>query len=155
MVSYAQTVPPDPELEEATQRLLRGLRWSGLFNLQFIARDGERYVIDLNPRVYLSLALAWRAGLNLPAIWVSLMLGEPVSAHGYREGVRFRSEIHDLRAVLAALRRGERRRALAGLVPRRGTAHALWSVSDPMPVVTELAHFRSWLGRRSRARFDR
>ena len=155
VVSYAETVPPDMELEEATRRLLRGLRWSGLFNLQFIARDGERYVIDLNPRVYVSLALAWCAGLNLPAIWVSLMLGEPVSAHGYREGVRFRSEISDLRAILAALRRGERRRALAGLMPRRGTEHAVWSVRDPRPVLTELARVRSWVGRRIRARFDR
>ena len=154
MVTYAETVPRDRELEEATRRLLGGLRWSGLFNLQFIERDGERYVIDLNPRVYLSLALAWWAGLNLPAIWVSLMLGEPVSAHRYREGVRFRAEINDLRAVLAALRRGELRRALAGLVPRRRTAHALWSVRDPMPVLTELAHVRSGLGRRIRARFD-
>jgi len=153
-VSCAQTVPPDSELEEATRRLLRSLRWSGLFNLQFIARDGERYAIDLNPRVYLSLALAWRAGLNLPAIWVSLLLGEPFSAQGYREGVRFRAEIRDLRAVLTALRRGDRRRAVNGLVPRRGTAHALWSVRDPMPVLAELAHVRGWLGRRIRARFD-
>ena len=60
--SYAETVPPDPELEERIAALLRAIGWSGIFELQFIrAADGE-YVIDLNTRFYGSLALAVAVG---------------------------------------------------------------------------------------------
>ena len=75
------------------------LGWSGVFNLQLIERDGRDYVIDLNPRFYVSLTLAVAAGLNLPAIWASLLLGLPFEARGYRAGVRFRQEKGDPRAI--------------------------------------------------------
>ena len=34
---------------------------------------------------------------------------------------------------------GERRRALRGLLPQRGTAHAIFSLRDPMPLLTSVA----------------
>ncbi len=129
---YAETIPMTPERERTTAALIEALGWSGVFNLQIIERDGRDYVIDLNPRFYVSLSLAVAAGLNLPAIWASLLLGLPVEAEGYRAGVRYRHDRDDPRAVLAQLRRGELS-AAAGLVPRRGTVHALFSARDPRP----------------------
>ena len=101
-----------------------------MFNLQIIERDGRDYVIDLNPRFYASLTLAESAGLNMPAIWASLMLGLPFEDRGYRAGARFRDEKIDPRAVVAAVRRGEPGAARA-LLPRRGTAHAVFSRRRP------------------------
>ena len=89
-----------------TAAFMKELGWSGVFNLQLIERDGRDYVIDLNPRFYVSLTLAVAAGLNLPAIWTSLLLGLPFEARGYRAGVRFREEKGDPRAILSELRRG-------------------------------------------------
>jgi predicted ATP-grasp superfamily ATP-dependent carboligase len=130
--AYAETIPMAPERERAAAAFMKELGWSGVFNLQLIERDGRDYVIDLNPRFYVSLTLATAAGLNLPAIWTSLLLGLPVEARGYRAGVRFREEKGDLRAILSRLRRGELR-AARGLLPRRRTVHALFSIRDPRP----------------------
>jgi hypothetical protein len=69
------------------------------------------------------------AGLNLPAIRASLLLGVPLEDDGYRAGVRFRAEAGDARGLLAELGRGNLA-AARDLVPRRNTVHALFSTRD-------------------------
>lgn len=140
--SYAKTVPPNVELEQAVSRLLQVIAWSGPFQVQFIrSPDGECYLLDLNPRIYGSLALAVGAGLNLPAIWVDLLLGRRPQVDGYHVGVHFRQEEKDMRALAWLLLAGGNQgwRALRGFVPRRGTVHAIASLRDPMPLLTSVA----------------
>jgi predicted ATP-grasp superfamily ATP-dependent carboligase len=136
--AYAKTIPPNLELERGLSRLLKALDWSGLFQAQFIgSRSGEYWLIDFNPRIYGSLALAVAAGLNLPSIWVDLLLGGRPDVTGYRIGVRFRHDENDVRALLRMLVDGARtRQALQGFVPRRCTTHAIFSLRDPIPLLT-------------------
>jgi predicted ATP-grasp superfamily ATP-dependent carboligase len=148
VVSYAETVHPDPSLAQQARALIARLHWSGIFNLQFIEGAGRRCLIDVNPRLYTSLALAVAAGLNLPAIWVQALLGRRPSAPPYRVGVRFRSE-DDVRSLAQQFRSGARRSAVAGLMPQRNTAHAVLSLSDPRP---GLAYVRRISGRIARAK---
>jgi predicted ATP-grasp superfamily ATP-dependent carboligase len=136
--SYAVTIPPDPGLESAVSRLVELLGWSGVFQAQFLD-DGERAVlIDFNPRIYGSLALAVAAGLNLPAVWVELLRGGRASVAGYRAGVYYRAEGNDLRVFLAHVRRLRWADAAPVLVPRRRTVHALVSVRDPAPLLSRV-----------------
>ena len=133
--AYALTVPPDRGLEEKVGRLLGELRWSGIFQLQLLRTGDGDFPIDLNPRIYGSLALALAAGLNLPALWVELLLGRTPRPGPYRVGVRYRAEENDLRALrsrgpLALVR---------GLLPRPRTTHAVLSARDPAPVLATLA----------------
>jgi predicted ATP-grasp superfamily ATP-dependent carboligase len=135
--SYAVTVPPNVELEQGVSRLLQSIGWSGVFQAQFIrSPKGEHYLIDLNPRIYGSLALAVAAGLNLPGIWVDLLLGRRPNVGGYRVGVRFRQEEKDVLALARLLVNGGwSRHELQGLVPSRDTTHALFSLRDPLPLL--------------------
>lgn len=137
--SYAETVPPDRELEERLTALLRAIGWNGIFELQFIRRPEGDYVIDLNTRLYGSLALAVGSGLNLPAIWLDLLLGRTPRIGSYRPGVRYRSEQRDARAILHAFRAGRRAEALRACLPRPRTVHGIFSVRDPLPFICRLA----------------
>ena len=134
--AFAETVPRDPELEAGVGRLLAAIGWSGIFQAQFIRSGSGSHLIDLNPRMYGSLALAIAAGLNLPAIWAGLLLGRVPAAGDYRAGVRFRSEERDLPALAGAVRRREWGLAGAILRPRHATTHAVASLRDPLPLVT-------------------
>jgi predicted ATP-grasp superfamily ATP-dependent carboligase len=129
--AYARTVPADPGLAAGVAGLAAELGWSGLLQAQFV---GD-HLIDVNPRMYGSLALAVAAGLNLPAIWADLLLGRSPVVGAYRVGVRFRSEERDAGALAAAVSAGRWRAALAGLVPHRRTAHAVFSWRDPLPIL--------------------
>jgi hypothetical protein len=135
IVCYARTMAPDPDLERGTKGLIRELQWSGVFNLQLVRSGGTDYLIDINPRLYHSLALAIAAGLNLPAIWADLLLGREPRVPGYEPGRRFRSE-EDLRAVATLVRGGRLREALPAMLPRRRTAHAIVSLRDPAPALS-------------------
>ena len=127
-ISHAETVPLDPRLSEAIGHLLRAVGWCGLFQVDLFEQSGGFVVIDLNPRVYTSLSHAVRAGLNLPGIWVDLLLGRvPHVPASYRVGVRYRHDEGDLRALARMLTHGPRMAAMRGLVPRRDTALAVFS----------------------------
>jgi predicted ATP-grasp superfamily ATP-dependent carboligase len=134
--SFAITVAPDVELELAVSRIARELQWSGLLHVQLIRTNEGDFLIDVNPRMWGSLALATAAGQNLPAIWADLLLGRKPAVGGYRVGVTFRAELKDLQAVGHSIRRRRSLRALGSLLPRRGTTHAIGSLSDPAPLLT-------------------
>jgi hypothetical protein len=136
--AYAATIPPDEGLEDGVAGLLELVGFSGIFQVQFISSD-VNYFIDFNPRMYGSLALAVGAGLNLPAIWADLLVGRSPRLRPYRWHVRYRSEERDARALPAAFLRGERRLALQGIVPRRRTVHAVFSLHDPLPLAATFA----------------
>jgi predicted ATP-grasp superfamily ATP-dependent carboligase len=135
--AYAETVEADRELETRIAGMLEAIGWSGLFQAQFLGdKRGRRLLIDFNPRAYGSLALAVRAGANLPAAWAELVLGGRPMPLRYRPGVRYRLEHNDIRALLRGLRKGDVAGTLAGLLPRRRTAHAIFSLRDPGPLLT-------------------
>jgi predicted ATP-grasp superfamily ATP-dependent carboligase len=135
ITAFAVTVEPDREREQAVGRLLAEIGWSGLFGLQFLLAGGRAHPIDFNPRMYGSIGLAIASGPNLPAIWTDLLLGrDPVVAPS-RAGTRYRVEDDDPRALLASWRAGDRGAAVRGLLPRRGTAHAILSARDPGPAL--------------------
>ena len=145
--AYVVTIPRNAELESQIARLVEAIGWSGLFHAQFIASDSGQYLIDFNPRVYGSLSLSVAAGQNLPAIWVDLLLGREPDRPDYRVGVPFRAEEKDVRAIVREFVKGRRSSAIAALVPRRGTVHAVFSLRDPLPVLTSLAKVRNLSGR--------
>jgi predicted ATP-grasp superfamily ATP-dependent carboligase len=145
VTAYAKTIPPNPELDRGVSHLLRAIRWSGPFEMEFRrSLSGEHFLIDLNPRIYGSLALSVAAGLNLPAIWVDLLLGREPSVDSYRLDTRFRQEEKDVRALARMLMDGEFRGALQGLIPHRGTTHAIFSLRDPMPLLTSATKLAKW-----------
>jgi hypothetical protein len=86
-----RTIAPDADLAAKAAALMRRLQWSGVFNLGFTAAEGRRYLIDVNARLYPSLALAVAAGVNLPAIWVDALLGKRAEVGGYRVGLKLRA----------------------------------------------------------------
>ena len=145
----AVSLPVDPVLLERIERLLAELGWLGLVQLQLRARPGEPpRLIDFNGRLYGSLALGLRAGVNLPAAWAEVAGGReaPGRAEG-RPGVRYQWLEGDLKAA-----RGEGRRAPAAVAgalafaPRAG--HSVWDPRDPGPA----AHRGRELVRRVRRR---
>lgn len=83
------TTEPDAARDAGVRRLMRSIGWSGIFGLQFLRTDAAEYVIDLNPRVYGSLALAVAAGHNLTVMWTDLLLGGRPCPDSYRRGVRY------------------------------------------------------------------
>ena len=136
-ISHAVTIPLDKGLVARIGALLHAMDWNGLFQVDLFERSDDYAIIDVNPRFYTSIGHATRAGMNLPAIWVDLLLGrQPVVPDSYRVGVHYQHEEGDLRALGRMLLRGPRRDGLRALVPHPDTALAIFSTTDPWPLLT-------------------
>jgi carbamoyl-phosphate synthase large subunit len=140
--AYARTIAPDEELEQRVRDLLARTGWSGIFELQFLRTPEQAYLIDFNTHLYGSLALSIAAGLNLPAIWLELLLGSQPTGCEYRLGTRYRNEERDAGALAGLLLARRYRSFAAALIPKPGTAHAFFSARDPRPAVLSLRHLR-------------
>ncbi len=149
----AVTVPVDTTLLAGVERLLDGLGWWGLANVQLLRPPGGRpLLIDVNPRIYGSLALAVAAGVPLPDLWCRAALGEHVvPASPARVGVRFQSLLADL-ARARRERRGGLVRDVASCVAWLPAAHPHAHWRDPAPAVRVL---RERLARRAAAPGER
>ncbi|QIK68265.1 hypothetical protein G7072_19655 [Nocardioides sp. HDW12B] len=138
----AVTEEPDPEVEREVVALLDG--YDGLFQCQHI----EGHVHDVNPRVFGSLLLSQRAGVNLPDLAVRLAVGGPEAVAPAEEpvraavGVRYRWVEGDLKNLRTTLRDPEvgTRDVLRRLRPRRGTVHSDVWISDPAPSLARVRH---------------
>jgi predicted ATP-grasp superfamily ATP-dependent carboligase len=78
---YRETVRV-PALEAAGRALLDRLDWHGFASVQFKrdARTGEFTLLEVNPRVWVSVACPVRAGIDFPYYYWQLANGEPVTA---------------------------------------------------------------------------
>jgi predicted ATP-grasp superfamily ATP-dependent carboligase len=132
--SLSESISADRGLIERVEALVAAAQVQGIFELELLELGGGRYAaIDLNPRIYGSMALAIAAGANLPAIWVRWLLGESPAWREARPGVHYRWEDADLRHLVWQARRGDLRAALSVLQPRRRSAHAYFRLDDPAP----------------------
>jgi predicted ATP-grasp superfamily ATP-dependent carboligase len=152
--SLAETVEPPQGLMGKVEDLLALVGWQGVFELEVLTRGGNAHAIDLNPRLHGWLALAVRAGANLPAVWCDWVMGRASPFVLARPGVRYRWEDGELLNIVRHLSAGRLGPAASCLRPRRDTAHAAASLRDPLPLVARAVwvatRFPRWIVRTRR-----
>jgi carbamoyl-phosphate synthase large subunit len=100
---WAGITVKDPRLHELAQQFAAATDWQGPCELEIMKdRDGEYYLLEVNPRFPAWVYLSAGAGLNLPAATVKLALGKPfASTDDYRAGTMFTRISIDLIADLS------------------------------------------------------
>ena len=155
--SLRESVALDDDLYGQAVRMLSELEWTGLAMVEFRrGRDGVGYLMEINGRVWGSLPLAVRAGVDFPGRLADLLLERdgdsgPATATDtdYRRGVRARNlrlDIAWIGSVLSGRRRlrgmpwPSRRQAVGAMVglldPRIGDDLMSWR--DPAPGLAQL-----------------
>jgi protein-tyrosine-phosphatase/predicted ATP-grasp superfamily ATP-dependent carboligase len=143
----------DPKLLDYSTRLLRALEWDGVAMVEFRhdAATGETALMEVNGRFWGSLPLNAAAGVDFPLYAWHLSQGIiPAPPTTYPIGLRVRWTAGALERaghVFAELPedRISLRNAVHQLVAdfTPGTRSAMWSWSDPLPAVQEVAHVLS------------
>ena len=71
------------EIERQTRELALALKVKGLMNVQFAVKDGEVYLIEVNPRASRTVPFVAKAiGRPIAKIAARVMAGEPLSSLG-------------------------------------------------------------------------
>jgi predicted ATP-grasp superfamily ATP-dependent carboligase len=134
--SLRESVPIDTVLYDHAIRLLGELDWTGLAMVEFRrGADGVGHLMEINGRVWGSLPLASRAGMDFPGRLADLLLDGPPSqdapvAGDYRIGVRARNLRLDLAWIGSVLSERHRTRSLP-YPPRAAAFRAMAGLLDP------------------------
>ena len=136
MHAFSETMPAPDGLVERVRALLASLEWQGIFQLQMLElADGRLAVIDLNPRVFASIALDADAGANPAAVWCDWLLGRDPAPVVARPARRYRWEEGELCHFAWQLRHRRLRAAARVLLPHRRVTHSWFRASDPGPLL--------------------
>lgn len=138
--TYVETIAL-PELEEPSLRFLRAVGYYGLVEIEYKRdpRDGTYKLLDVNARTWGYHTLGQAAGVDFPYVLYRDQVGAPVEEVRARPGVRWirlhtdvPNAFNDVRAGKQQL--GEYLRSL-----RRVDTEAVYSFSDPLPGLYEIA----------------
>src|SRR5262249_26793102 len=104
---YRRSVPLDPEMYRAAAKLADALRYTGVAMIEFKQnpKTGERALIEINARVWGSLALSIAAGLDFPRyLYELLVLDRSDFPKAYRKNIFCRHWTIDLEWLRANAR---------------------------------------------------
>lgn len=137
--TFVETVDV-PELETLSTKLLTGIAFSGLAEVEFMydPRDARFELLEVNARIWGWHTIAIRAGLDLPYLAYADALGEEINVGPVREDVKWVRLVTDVPTAFSELFSGRLtvRDYLASL--SGGTTFAVLSLSDPLPFVADL-----------------
>lgn len=152
--AFRESVPLDPQLLAYSTRLLQELRWTGLAMVEFKSSANGPRLMEINGRVWGSLPLAVRSGMDFPRRLAELFLDGPPPAGAadtnYQLGVRARNLKLDLVWIANVLLGRTRYSFLPA--PRRSQAIGallelfqpwlksdIFMLDDPLPSLSELS----------------
>ncbi|WP_136716914.1 carboxylate--amine ligase [Halorientalis salina] len=125
----------DPDLIEATDRLLSAMEWQGVAMAEYRVdpRTDTPQLIEVNPRLWGSLRLTVAAGMNAPVLLYQLATtGECDAALEYDHGVRAHWLLGDAMQALSGTDRLTAVREVLQSVSETRQRDVL-SVDDPLP----------------------
>jgi predicted ATP-grasp superfamily ATP-dependent carboligase len=159
-----ESVTLDPVLYDHAARLLAALRWTGLAMVEFRVGPRGPQLMEVNGRIWGSLPLAVKSGVDFPLRLVELHLGrrlDPGAEATSVAGVRSRNVGLELVWIASVLRRRRRYPFLPAPRRRDALAAALrlpWPRDgfdvlcrdDPLPAFAEFAAVTGHLARKAR-----
>ena len=130
----------NPKVMEYGDRLLRALNWYGLAMVEFKLdeRDQLPKLMEINPRVWGSMPLAIASGVDFPYLLFKLAIdGDVQELRSFKEGVKVRFLINDIRAALSYLAKGKNKIAYIRKFIKdlfdMNVKEGILSLSDPKP----------------------
>ena len=144
--TYRLSATPDPGLLAVAEKLLQRLKWHGVAMVEFrVTPDHRSYLMEINPRLWGSLALAIDAGVDFPLGLFQIAAGEKLAPQPlYRVGYYTRALADDVQWQVANFRANHadsslltrsRAKSLAGmlrpLVGRESWDHFDWRDLGP------------------------
>jgi predicted ATP-grasp superfamily ATP-dependent carboligase len=141
--STLREVLPNRILEQYTIKLMRHVKWHGaaMVEYKYDPETRQAWFVEVNPRLWGSLALPVAAGLDIPWILYNLALGNPVNGATPKSGIKSRWLLGDLIAAAGLAGSGEIKAALKALMPIKGAVYDDWFLDDPMVLAGEAGYY--------------
>ncbi|HEY2497892.1 MAG TPA: ATP-grasp domain-containing protein [Candidatus Angelobacter sp.] len=137
--SYRRSIIPPPDMLRDAEKLLTALKWHGVAMIEFkMDAQGRYWLMEINPRLWGSVALSLDAGVNFPLGLLQVARGEqPVSQPLYKSNYYTR----DLRTDVDWLKCNLRANSQDPLLHTRARAHSFLELLRPLTGRESWDHF--------------
>ena len=138
--TYVETVNV-PLLEELSERFLRAIDYYGLVELEYKLdpRDSKYKLLDVNARTWGYVSLGAQAGVDFSYMLYLDQIGLPVPVGKGRTGLAWVRTTTDVPAAILAILSGDTRLKSYLRSLRNCNVEAVFSASDPLPGLAEVA----------------
>jgi predicted ATP-grasp superfamily ATP-dependent carboligase len=138
--TYVETMDI-PILEELSERFLRAIDYYGLVELEYKLdpRDSQYKLLDVNARTWGYHSLGAKAGVDFSYMLYADQIGLPVSVCRGRPGAGWVRTTTDIPAALVGMLHGDTSLKDYFRSLRSCNAEAVFSLSDPVPGLAEVA----------------
>lgn len=157
-VIVTETMEPSIDVRHASMTILEALQWSGPAQLSFLRLKSGLHFAGFIPRLWDTVGLAGRAGLNIPLACYRIATNqEIVGRRTAKAGLRQRWLLGDVSRAIHHVTGHDnvqdagffdRIKSVASLLDPRELLHAksdIFAADDPMPFIYEAQRFRQTL----------
>jgi predicted ATP-grasp superfamily ATP-dependent carboligase len=140
--SYRRSIPPIPALLADAERILTSLEWHGVAMVEFrVDLHGQHWLIEINPRLWGSLALAIDAGVDFPlGLWLLAQGSKMPPQPPYRTNYYTRDLANDVEWFKARIRA----KRTDSLVLTKSTLASAVEILRPLAGRESWDHFDFW-----------
>ncbi len=135
----------DKEFLNTAQQIVKLLNWTGAINIDFIkGQDSQWRLLEINPRLSGTLPFAYKLGVDLPNIYLSLatgLSGKNFQGIHYKPNVRFRFILAEI--IFAFKHKKHWWKFITNCLDFRIKNDISWN--DPILLAWELRHLRWFL----------
>ena len=146
--TYAVSVH-NPELIALSEKIMKSIGWYGVANIEFKidSRDGKPKLMEINPRLWGSMHLAIKAGINFPYLLYELALtGDIKPRFDYRCGVKLRWLLQgDMMNFISNIMKGHSIGWKFFKFYEKDMHYAILSARDPFPALGKVLSLIDYL----------
>jgi len=141
--STLREISSNSKLEQHTLKLMNHMEWHGaaMVEYKYDPETQQAWFIEVNPRLWGSLALPVAAGLDIPWILYNLALGNPIKGEHPKSGSKSRWLLGDLIAAVGLMGRGNLKDAITAIMPVKDSVFDDWFYDDPMALAGEAGYY--------------
>jgi len=141
--STLREVASNPELEYYTLKLMKHIQWHGaaMVEYKYNPQTRQAWFIEVNPRLWGSLALPVSAGFDIPWVLYNLALGNSIKGELPKIGVKSRWILGDMITSVGLMKHGKIDSAINALMPVKDAVYDDWFSDDPMAFFGQAGYY--------------
>lgn len=149
---YWKSIPIINELKKNSLNLLKEMKWEGISMVEYKQdpRDGVPKLMEVNGRFWGTLPLAILCGIDFPILYMKIKSGqENKLINNYLKGIHMKHSVESTHRLFNVLFKKNpswisRENELKDYIKIFFAKDSLFTLSDPMPSIVELADVSLW-----------
>ncbi len=143
--TMAEGIKPDPKMLDSAKKIINELSWTGPAMVEFLKKDDEYYLVEINGRYWGLVPLTIHSGFDVPSLHYQQLKGQEIEKKmSYEPDKKVRWLLPgDLLWLYENVQKGNMKSVIPFTKSFFDAKNAMCEKDDPLPIIGALAHMFS------------